>query len=207
MYLYSANCVQLPQCSFIFSHSGTWDRSINRKINKNKCSTMYTFNSSEVNNLINFKWPSLCIYPISLSLSDHKHVHIYSVLYPDKLPTDSSKVWRKIVFILVGDCCLMSNESFFSYIMITTSYTWWDNVYFVLDWHTLARFLNWTDCRYMRICHSTLCTYSMKWCVLSGETTNSNFIVFGLTELMIYGNPSKHTNQYSIDVVLILVLL
>jgi hypothetical protein len=46
-----------------------------------------------------------------------------------------------------------------------------------------------------------LYTITYKWCVLSGEATNYNFIVFGLTlpglELMIYWIWSKHINYYS----------
>jgi hypothetical protein len=41
--------------------------------------------------------------------------------------------------------------------------------------------------------------------VLSGEATNTNFIVFGLTrsglELTIYRTRDEHTNYYTIDVV------
>jgi len=35
----------------------------------------------------------------------------------------------------VSDCCLKSNEQYFSYIMVITSYIWWDDddVCFVQD--------------------------------------------------------------------------
>jgi hypothetical protein len=37
-------------------------------------------------------------------------------------------------FSKVSECCL--NEQFVSYIMVRTSYIWWDNVCFVLDQHS-----------------------------------------------------------------------
>ena len=44
------------------------------------------------------------------------------------------------------------------------------------------------------------------WCILSGEATNTNLIVFGLTrsglELTIYCTRSKHFNHYTTDAVL-----
>ena len=46
---------------------------------------------------------------------------------------------------------------------------------------------------------------SPKYCVLSGEATNINFIVFGLIqpelELTIYRNRGKHANNYITDTV------
>jgi hypothetical protein len=44
---------------------------------------------------------------------------------------------------------------------------------------------------------------SSSCCVLSGEATNANFIVFGLTT--IYRTRGEHANQYTIDAVQIAV--
>ena len=42
-------------------------------------------------------------------------------------------------------------------------------------------------------------------CMLSGEATNSNFIVFGLTGPTIYRTRGQHTNHYTTDAVTLLV--
>jgi hypothetical protein len=46
---------------------------------------------------------------------------------------------------------------------------------------------------------------SLQWCVLSGEATNTNCIVFGLTrprlELTIYRTRGEHANHYTTDAV------
>jgi hypothetical protein len=44
---------------------------------------------------------------------------------------------------------------------------------------------------------------SSSCCVLSGEATHANFIVFGLTT--IYRTRGEHANQYTIDAVQIAV--
>ena len=46
----------------------------------------------------------------------------------------------------------------------------------------------------------------MKCCMLSGEATNTNFIVFGFTQLglepTIYRNRDDHANHYTTEAVL-----
>jgi hypothetical protein len=50
-----------------------------------------------------------------------------------------------------------------------------------------------------------VCALSPEWCVLSGEATNTNFIVFALTrpglEPTIYCTRGEHANHYATDAV------
>ena len=121
----------------------------------------------------------------------------------------------------VSDCCLTPIQQFFGYIMARTSYFQWDDdeVPFVLDQHAELDFFYSASSlkqqsagRYVAPLRHIILTSSQpvfaltpQCCVLSGEATNTNFLVFGLTrpgrEPTIYRTGSEHANHYTIDVV------
>ena len=108
----------------------------------------------------------------------------------------------------------MPTQQFFSYIMTRTSYNFQRDdyeVHFVLEQHAQLDLYSATslkqqssDRHVTSLGHIIQANYSFsKCCMLSGEATNTNFIVFGLTrpglEPTIYYTRDEHTNHYATD--------
>ena len=130
----------------------------------------------------------------------------------------------------VSDCCLTPNEQSFSYIIVRTSNSQWNNdICFCTRPACLIRVItklpnseldlysassmkqqslgrNFAPLRYIiLILCQPIFAFSSYSCVLSGETANTNFIVFDLTwpglKPTIYRNHGRHANHYTTDTV------
>jgi hypothetical protein len=96
----------------------------------------------------------------------------------------------------MSDYCKTTNEQFFSYVLVKTSYIIWDDddVHFVLDkqayleLHSAISLTQQSAGTYVAS-HSHIILFPRQpvfalvplYCVLRGETVNTNCIVFGLT--------------------------
>ena len=127
-----------------------------------------------------------------------------------------------------SDCCLMPIQQVFNYICISwreeVNIQWEDDqICFVLDQHTELDFHSASPLKQQSagrhvapLWHIILITsqpvfaLSPECCVLNGEATNTNFIVFGLTqpglEPAIY-RTGEHANHYATDAVLKIIIL
>jgi hypothetical protein len=122
----------------------------------------------------------------------------------------------------VSDCCLTPTQQFFSYIMARTSYfsmRWWSGSLCTRPTCLVGFFIvlaHWNNSperemvphsgtHYPQIPSQPVFALSPKSYMFSGEATNTNFIVFGLTrpglEPMIYHTRGEHANHYTTNAV------
>jgi hypothetical protein len=104
--------------------------------------------------------------------------------------------FSRMSHIRVSDYCLTPTQQFFSYrcIMARTSFWWYDEVRFVLDQHAELDIYSASSLKQQStgrhvaplvhiipIPSQPVFALTSECCMLNGEATNTNFIVFGLT--------------------------